>query len=422
MTSQQTKSYAKDEHTGKITDEGIERMRARIGVEMPKKPWQTWNEVATLDAIRHFAYGYGDDNPLWIDAEHGAKSRWRNNIAPPSFLYSMGVTEKKEISEEDRKKGGGALAGVHAFWSGDEVEWFRPVYVGDKIWEKRFIQSVEKKQSAFAGVSVVTRDRTMYINNRGEVVCNWDRLFVRAERKTTEGGERKKHEKIERGQYAEEDLKKIEAAYDAEERRGDSPRYWEDVKEGDIVTPVVHGPLLMSDEIAWHQGNGRWEIFPHHVGLKLRRRHPGFYTLNDWGVPEAVMRCHWDDNYARKVGNPFAYDNGIMRSSWMMHLVTNWMGDDGWLWKVKDRIIAFNYYGDTSWVTGKVARKYIAQENGAHVAEIEVSCDDQRGRKTALATATVLLPSKEAGPVLLPQPERGMEGHRIGARPPKLGS
>ena len=137
MAKAKRESYAQEDNAGRITEEGVERMRARIGVEMPKQPWQTWNEYASVDAFRHFAYGFGDDNPLWIDREYGAKTRWRSAIAPPTFPYSMGVTQKKEITEEERGRGGGALKGVHAFWSGDEVEWLRPIFPGDRLVEQR---------------------------------------------------------------------------------------------------------------------------------------------------------------------------------------------------------------------------------------------------------------------------------------------
>ncbi len=413
MATEQKASYAKEDDAARITKDGVERMRARIGVEMPKKPWQTWNVETSADSIRHFAYGYGDDNPLWVDPEYAANTRWRAVIAPPTYMYSTGVTEKKEISAEERKRGGGALAGVHAFWSGDEVEWFRPVYPGDRMTEQRYVFSVEEKKSEFGGRSVITKDRTAYHNNRGELVCIWDKIMVRTERQAA--GQRGKYAEIKRHHYTDEDLQRIEADYDKEELRGDEPRYWEDVQVGDAVTHVVHGPLIISDEIAWHQGNGRWEIFPHHMGLKNRRRHPGFYSLNDWGVPEAAMRCHWDDGFAQKIGNPYAYDNGIMRGTWMAHVATNWMGDDAWLWKVNDRIRQFNYYGDTTWVKGKVVKKYEHGDN--HVVDLDISCEDQRGRITATSLASVMLPSREAGPVLLPRAPKGWEGRRPGSPP-----
>lgn len=413
MSEQKAASFAKHDTEGRITEESVARMRARIGVEIPKHAWQVWNTACTVDSFRHFAYGFGDDNPLFVDPEYGAKTRWRSTIAPPAYLYSTGITEKKDLTEEERRKGGGALRGVHAFWSGDEIQYFRPVFPGDRMTEQRYVCDVQLKKSAFGGTSVVTRDRTVYTSSRGEIACIWDKLFVRAERQA--GATRGKYAEITRAQYTEDDLRKIEADYDKEVRRGDVPRYWEDVVEGEEIPHVVHGPLIISDELAWMAGNGRWEIFPHKIGLQLRRRHPAFYSLNDWGVPEAVMRCHWEDNFARKIGNPMAYDNGIMRSSWMMHIATNWMGDDGWLCKVNDRIRQFNYFGDTTWVKGKIARKY--QQDGDCLADLDIHCVDQRGRITATSLATVLLPSKTGGPVQLPRPPRGYEGRRPGSPP-----
>src|SRR3546814_14191953 len=42
------------------------------------------------DGSRHFAYGYGADNPLFCDTAYGANSRWGTLIAPPNFIYTMG--------------------------------------------------------------------------------------------------------------------------------------------------------------------------------------------------------------------------------------------------------------------------------------------------------------------------------------------
>ena len=48
----------------------------------------------------------------------------------------------------------------------------------------------------------------------------------------------------------------------------------------------------------------------------------------------SAQRCHWDDEWAQRMGHPAAYDYGVMRTNWMAHLVTDWMGDDAWIWKV----------------------------------------------------------------------------------------
>ena len=54
-----------------ITDDGIDRLRARINVPEPW-PQPPHHRVITTDTFRHVAEAYGDDNPLWCDPAYGA--------------------------------------------------------------------------------------------------------------------------------------------------------------------------------------------------------------------------------------------------------------------------------------------------------------------------------------------------------------
>ena len=71
----------------KITEEGLNDLRQRIGVKITDT-LEPWNHEATRDAIRHYAHGIGDDNPLWCDPEYAAKTGHGGIIALPSFLFS----------------------------------------------------------------------------------------------------------------------------------------------------------------------------------------------------------------------------------------------------------------------------------------------------------------------------------------------
>ena len=53
---------------------------------------QPWARDVTRDAIRHFAWGVGDNNPLWLDSDHGLNSRWGGILAPPCFAYAVHET------------------------------------------------------------------------------------------------------------------------------------------------------------------------------------------------------------------------------------------------------------------------------------------------------------------------------------------
>ena len=390
----------------RITDEGIALMRARIGVVVPRE--RPFNEYASIDGIRHFVEGHGDDNPLYTDPAYGAGTRWGDMIASPVFLTTTGVSEIKRLRPEVRKLGEHALAGVHEFFSGDEWEWFLPVYPGDRFTRRYYLYAVdEKERSTFTGGrSVITKYRADYVNQRGELVAVDRFLFVRAERDAAvKSG---KNMSIQRTRYSPEEIREVEDAYAKQARRGAESRSWEDVSVGDALPPMVKGPLVLTDVIAWMRG---WGAGVKHSRLawKDRRHRPKFYSMNDYGIPDIVERVHWEDSWARKIGNPIAYDFGRMRSCYLSEIVTNWMGDDAWLWKMSNQFRAFNYHGDIQWVKGTVTGKEVDGE-GHPLVHLDMSCENQRGEITAPGKATVILPSRASGPVDLPKPGKHTEG------------
>src|SRR5579862_6832000 len=83
---------------GHITDEGIARLRARIGVPEPH-PLPPHYTLPTLDTFRNVAVAYGDDNPLWCDPAHAATSRWGGVIAPPPLVGGDTLVGEDEIDE-----------------------------------------------------------------------------------------------------------------------------------------------------------------------------------------------------------------------------------------------------------------------------------------------------------------------------------
>jgi hypothetical protein len=80
----------------------------------------------------------------------------------------------------------------------------------------------------------------------------------------------------------------------------------------------------------------------------------------------------------------------------MGHLLTNWMGDDGFLKKMYVELRRFNVVGDTTWCRGQITAK--RDEGGEKLVDMEVWGENQRQEVTMRGTATVRLPSKQ--PVL----------------------
>jgi acyl dehydratase len=403
-----------------ITDELIEAARARIGVPAIVQNWdRPWVEVASRDTMRHWAYGIGDDNPLFTDPEYAGKTRWGGLIAPPTYMYNMGSNEEvPEIPPEVRARGrGGAMAGIHGFYSGNDIEFYRPVREGDTLVRIGFpVVGIEvKENSAFSGRSVIqSRVRGIFWNQHNELVAIWRDWTTRTQRAVAASKQRK-YMDIEQTHYTPEMLQQIEEEIENEEVRGAAPRYWEEVEVGQEMAPMVKGPILLTDLLCFLQGSVAAYARAHKLRHQSYKRHPRAFSLNEFGVPDVVERVHWEDAWARSIGNPYAYDYGWQRNAWVCNYLTNWMGDDAWLWREYDQIRRFVYIGDVIRFTGRVVDKCTSPELGCLV-DLEMDLTNQRGDIVAPARATVILPSKEHGPVQLPRAPKELEGARVGEK------
>jgi acyl dehydratase len=395
-----------------IRDEGVARLRARIGIAQPH-PQPPHYRFPNEDAFRHVAHSYGDDNPLWCDPEYAAKSRWEGPIAPPNLAGGDTLIGEDEVSTLDEATRdlmkGDPLRGAHAFYSGSFREWWAPLRPNARVTRRNALVGVHDKHSEFADRAVHEWTAEVFAaRDPDEVLCAQYRLMIRTER--TKAAERGKYDATVIEPYTDEQLAAIDAAYAAEpaRRRGAEPRWWEEVEEGDEVGPIVKGPLRVTDMICWHvgMGMGLYGVKALRLGYQQRQRVPRFFRPDDLNVPDVQQRVHWDAEWARRAGNPAIYDYGRMRETWLVHLCTDWMGDDAWLWKLDCQFRRFNYVGDTHWMTGRVVRKFLA-EGDRPAVELECQGTNQRGEITTPGHATILLPSLEHGAVRLPNPPGG---------------
>ncbi len=399
-------SPTRDPDHGKLTDESFERSRARIGVPV-RLPNLPHNLEVSRDGLRHFAYGYGDDNPLYCDEEYAAGTRWGGLVAPPTFLYTMGEDaspnpmppENKAVLRGDPFAGLGSYQAVMAF------EWWRPLSLGDRLRCLRAQVGVQDKRSEFGGRSAHVTHDFIYADQHERLHAIRRGTWVNAERGASK--ERKKEHELPEP-YTPEQLAEIDAAYAAEQRRGAEPRWFEDVEVGDELDRKVKGPLTTTDIVVWHLGWGMQLTPPGSFRLawKVRQKAPGLYPANSLNVPDTVQRLHWEPDRARELGLPTSYDYGGLRETWLCHLVTDWMGDDAWLWRLECQHRRFNFLGDTSWLTGEVVDKQQVETPDGVRSEVhlEIRVTNQRGVVTSPGTAVVLLPSRDHGPVVLPRP------------------
>jgi acyl dehydratase len=392
--------------TGTITDEGVARLRARIGVPEPH-PQPPHHRAPGVDAFRHVAEAYGDDNPLWCDPTYAETTRWRGPIAPPAMVGGdtlVGEDEVTSVPPEHRElMRGDPLRGVHAFYASSAREWWAPLRPDRRVHRRNALVGVLDKPSDFAGRAVHEWTAQVFRDDRGTMLGAQFRNMIRTERSKARA--KKKYDAVEPATLTDDELERIDAQYASERPRGSEPRWWEDVAVGDPIGPMAKGPLTVTDMVCWHvgMGTGLYGVRPLRLAYKNRQRIPRFYTPNEQRVPDVAQRVHWDTEAARRAGNPTTFDYGRMRETWLVHLCTDWMGDDAWLWKLDCEFRLFNYVGDTQWLQGTVDAVYLADGDRPAV-DLRIEAVNQRGQVTAPANATILLPSREHGPVRLPEP------------------
>jgi acyl dehydratase len=394
---------------GHITDEGIARLRARVGVPEPH-PLPPYYTLPTIDTFRNVAVAYGDDNPLWCDPEHGEKSRWDGVIAPPPLVGGDTLVGEDEVAavapeHKDLMKGD-PLRGVHAFYASSAREWWAPLYPLRRVFRRNALVAALDKQSEFAGRAVHEWTAQVFRDEAGTILSGQYRNMIRTEREKAR--EKKKYDAVELAHYTDAQIEEIEGQYARERTRGAEPRWWEDVEEGDAIGPMVKGPLTVTDMVCWHAGMGMglYGVRPLRLAFQNRQRIPRFFHRDPQNIPDVMQRVHWDAEFAQRAGNPTTYDYGRMRETWLIHLCTDWMGDDAWLWKLDCEFRKFNYVGDTQWLGGRVMRKFLAPGDRPAV-DLDIEAVNQRGETTTPGHATILLPSRAHGAVRLPDPPGG---------------
>ena len=388
-----------ERHWGQISDAAIGAVRSRIGIPVKSASDRSLFDKITADSIRTFATAAGDVNPLYSERDYAAATRWGAPIAPGTILFATGIPEGRPVSPRERDAGrGGAFPGVHGMFSGADWEFYLPLLAGDEIFSVGYLAEVQEKQGRFAGREILELHERVYRNQQGAVVAKVGRTRMRTERDTAA---KKGKYKSEPQRWTDEELAEVDAAYERETARGRDPRYWEDVEIGEEIPTMVRGPFTGTDAIAWKMGWG-FEPFIRtgKIAYDYRQRHPDAYPRNDLNIPDVPERVHWDHDMAREVGVPGYYDYGPQRVAWLGNLMTNWIGDDGWLKRLSVQVRRFNIEGDVQWLKGRVINKGV--RDGEHFVECDIWAENQRGEVTAPGSAIALLPSREHGPVQLP--------------------
>lgn len=365
-----------------IDDEMIASMEARAGTDL-RIEHSINNEEATRIAVAKFSDGIGDANPLWRDQELATASGYGAPVAPPSFVI-------------------GCFSGIQFGWPGlgsfhSSTEMV--LYLYDTVTATcRYDGFTGPRPSSFAGQMVTDHFTNSYTNQLGEAIASIEWQVVNYERAAAKSTSKKRDPLVVPHPWTDEEAAAIEAQALGEVPRGAEPRYWEDVEVGDAIQSLTKGPIGLTDEVAFIAGGGTPipRLKAHRAALLDYAKHPA------WGFRDPVTRSlepiyavHYNSAAAGAMGVAFPYDVGFQRQCWQIQLLSNWVGDDGWVWKLSAQYRGFVYLSDVVTLGGEIVSKEIV--DGEHVVTVKTFARNQRGQDVMPGSATVILPSRTGG-------------------------
>jgi acyl dehydratase len=346
--------------------------------------WPLLIPVATKEAIVGFAMAADYWNPLWRDENYAANTRWGSIIAPPMFLDADAqITYSPEVPRS-LGFGGGQ-------WLGEDWEFFKQVHVGDsfKVWCRRpklvdITSSDGKGPRAFQ-----FHAHNVDIINQKEEIVSTTRLNLEIVISTEPPPKLVPEPSYS---YTKEELAFIDRVFSEEEIRGAKIRWWEGVKVGEALKPVIMGPTTVWDQIVFTAGRREIVLMPM---MEVRRQDPKMLMLDpETGVTHHGIEFHHIDPVAQMRGLAHAIHYGVTSRSLLARCATNWMGDDAFMKRFHWRHLGHFYIGETAIARGKVTGKRV--ENDEHLVDLSLWIENIRGDVTCPAVTTISLLSKEA--------------------------
>jgi hypothetical protein len=322
----------------------IEALQDRIGVrEIETAAWAT---AATPDAVRHFALGIGDANLRWL-------GQGGMHAVPPSFFYAAGPR-----INATRCPAADGWQWTHAAW-----RWHAPLAIGQAIVATSWVEAIDEALLPGGGGIHTVRHRAEFHAADGA-------LLAEVETRETSCPIGVGYVPPAAGPpfapWHLDDLVDIYSVYAAEAPRI-APRSFDEVAVGDTLPTLAKGPIGASATIAYLQGIGGLAVADR-LAWQAAQARPYEMTDNVAGVPETQDRVHWDGDFARLRGLPGASPPSSARSCWLIHQVTDWMGDGAILREADCTIDGLDREGDALLIHGEVVDRFV--RDGRHFVRI----------------------------------------------------
>lgn len=409
-----------------LTDDVIERARQTISTEEKGRP--PGFSILNVDVIRRWAYMLGDANPLWLDPEYAARTRWGSILAPPTLpetavrgalfdplrVSRTGQAPVTSRPAAQRSQGGG-LPGIATLQVGRQLWFYEPVHIDEEIRGTQRVIAIVDSEGRRPGDCIEDDALVDDAMTAGIAECAWPKTRfviqtfehkIYSKRTGTLLMKTYRHEgRFPRGvplaeskygdlpdpYWPNEKLQEIIDLHEREQLRGAEPRYVEDVTAGDEVAAIVKGPHTPNDYILYTGAFGGWFDVADRIKYLLLNRFPAAGVVDPrTNVPDFPNMMHLDSFSSESMGYPRGFDASMQRISWFGHLVTNWMGDDATIDDLTVLHCSPLFLYDAIWLQGQVA----TVDTASSTVRLELWGDNQRGERISNGSATVTLPSR----------------------------
>ena len=343
--------------------------------------------VASKDSIQDMGLAVDFWNPLWHDDNYARNTRWGTIIAPPMYLerVKQGTGVSPTIPRSHGYTG--------HYYLGEDWEFYQAVQPNDsfRVWSNKS-QLVDVTSPDGNGPRTFTNllQDLDIINQRDELVNKFKlylEFFVLPEPPEV------KNKIKEEYRYTKEELEEIDRIANKEEVRGANIRYWEHVNTGDDIGKVILGPTTLYDQLILYAVRSEEPFIPAREVRKQAGPLGPMMIDPETNVTHIPIEWHFSRSQAQLNGEPQPFHFGAQARTLMARLITNWMGDDGFVRRFSWRHMVRTPVGDTVFCSGKVINKRV--ENGEHLVDLSVWQENIRGHVTEAAIATVSLLSKE---------------------------
>ncbi len=143
----------------------------------------------------------------------------------------------------------------------------------------------------------------------------------------------------------------------------------------------------MKEQPYWEDVEAGQELEGFSLDITQRRAYLQVSGSQDW------YPVHFDQGFARKAGHADVFMNTGFLQAALVRLITDWIGDEGFLKRLRFEMRRQQRPGDTMVCRGRVTGKY--EEAGTGCVDLEVWAENEREGVTTPGTATVVLPKRE---------------------------